>query len=286
MRRLADTRIEWADAVWNCVTGCSKVSAGCKHCYAERMAQRFAGRNGYPADEPFRVTLHPDKLDLPLHWKKPRKIFVNSMSDLFHSEVPDEFIRMVWDVMRSEDSRQHTFQILTERPARMMELLQRWDWNLRDIYDQRPLPNVWLGVSVENQQTADERIPLLLQTPAAVRFVSAEPLLGPINLEDVAFDRERAEAARRKAGGVGSPYPLDEWRLFINRDRCLDWVIAGGESGPGARPMEIEWARSLRDQCAAAGAAFFMKQITSRGRKAPKQSWPADLLVEEYPDAR
>jgi len=176
------TRIEWTDVSWNPVTGCSKVSRGCQFCYAERMAKRLAGRGGYPAENPFAVTLHPERLDEPLHWRKPRRVFVCSMGDLFHKDVPSGFITEVFAVMAL--CPQHTFQVLTKRPERMAEYLA--DEDLPDYIDTMacnygachanldgrwPLPNVWLGTSVEDQATADERIPHLLRCPAAVRFV-------------------------------------------------------------------------------------------------------------------
>lgn len=244
-----NTGIEWTDATWNPVTGCTEVSAGCDHCYAKTFAERWRGTPGHYFENGFDVQLRPGKLLDPLHWKKPRRIFVNSMSDLFHDDVPDDFIAQVWNIMRR--CPQHTFQILTKRHARMRALLnsdafQEHCHRLVGVGNDRPefahyrtwpLPNVWLGVSTENQQWADIRIPALLDTPAAVRFVSAEPLLGPIYL-----------AGR----GYLSPDEFDR--------PGLDWVITGGESGPGARPMHPDWARGLRDQCAAAGVPFLFKQ--------------------------
>ena len=248
------TKIEWTDETWNPITGCKKVSDGCKNCYAERMAKRLAGRYGYPADDPFKPTLHEDKLDVPLKWKKPRRIFVCSMGDLFHEDVHRETILRVWKTMA--ESPQHTFQVLTKRPERMMYILEQWmhpALRLSLVDHTWPLPNVWLGVTAENQETADQRIPILLNTPAAVRFVSCEPLLGPVDLHP-------------------------GWLLPISPTTSkLNQVIVGGESGPGARPMNPDWARSIRDQCKAAGVPFFMKQMS---RKAPI---PEDLMVREYP---
>ena len=253
------THIEWTDATWNPVTGCTKVSAGCKHCYAERDWARLAANQmtRYYGREFTDVRCHPDVLDLPQRWTKPRRIFVNSMSDLFHEAVPDEFIADVFRAMAW--AHQHSFQVLTKRPERMLRLLTDIEWedsvtdNAHECRDWPwPLPNVWLGVSVEDQDTADERIPLLLQTPAAVRWISAEPLLeditifsldGPIDVPD----------------GAQSP---------------IHWVVAGGESGPKARPMHLEWARSLRDQCAAAGVPFLFKQWG--------EFWPAVLDRKPY----
>lgn len=205
------TGIEWTDATWNPVTGCTKVSPGCAHCYAERIAERFRGSVGFP--EGFDVTLRSDRLDIPLHWKRPRRIFVNSMSDLFHEQVPLPFIRRVFDTM--ERSPWHQFQILTKRSEQ-----------LRHVAPYLPWPsNVWMGVSVEYQRWT-KRIDDLRAVPAAIRFLSLEPLLGPLNLN------------------------LDE----------IDWVIVGGESGPKARPMEVEWVTSIRDQCVSSGVPFFFKQ--------------------------
>lgn len=248
------TGIEWADATWNPVTGCDKVSPGCDHCYAETFAERWRGTEGHYFERGFDVQLRPDKLDLPLRWTKPRRIFVNSMSDLFHDKVPDEYIARVFAVMALAP--QHTFQLLTKRHGRMRTLLRDGEFQ-QQVYDAWgqlempkgrpsmedwpwsgwPLPNVWLGVSAEDQKRADLRIPALLDTPAAARFVSAEPLLGPIDLH-------------------GDPIGKDSV-FWIGH---LDWVIVGGESGSGARPMHPDWARSLRDQCLAAGVPFLFKQ--------------------------
>jgi protein gp37 len=248
------TKIEWTDETWNPVTGCTKVSQGCKNCYAERLAPRvFAGQMYSPPGEtvPTRprvftdVLCHPERLDAPLHWKKPRRVFVNSMSDLFHEDVPDEFIGNVFSTMGNCDDqdRGHTFQILTKRPERMLIYMKehaRDAWNgPRMNCSAFPPRNVWLGVSVEDQATADERIPLLLQTPAAVRFISYEPALGPINL---GWYLGRFDPMQ----GATTPN--------------LHWLIAGGESGPNARPSHPDWFRAVRDQCAAAGVPFFFKQ--------------------------
>ena len=212
---MAATKIEWTDATWNPVTGCHKISPGCKHCYAERMSKRLhaAGmpkyRNGFAV-----VTTHPDALDIPLRWRKPRAIFVNSMSDLFHDAVPDHFIRRVFAVMTQ--AHWHRYQVLTKRPERLLALNETLPWP----------PQVWLGVSVESDRYVG-RIDLLRQTDAAVKFLSLEPLLGPLP--------------------------------GLNLDG-IDWVIVGGESGPGARPMAREWAADIRDQCFAAGVPFHFKQ--------------------------
>lgn len=247
------TGIEWTDATWNPVTGCTKVGTpGCDHCYAETFAERWRGTKGHYFETGFDVQLRPDKLGLPLRWTKPRRIFVNSMSDLFHDKVPDEYIARVFALMALAP--RHTFQLLTKRHGRMRSLLNSayflqavgrvWaeppsDWPLpRDWrVPVWPLPNVWLGVSAEDQKRADHRIPALLDTPAAVRFVSAEPLLGPIDLHADPIGKDSV--------------------FWIGH---LDWVIVGGESGPSARPMHPDWARSLRDQCIGAGVPFLFKQ--------------------------
>ena len=237
--------IEWTDASWNPVTGCTKVSPGCDHCYAETFAERWRGTPGHYYENGFDVQLRPEKLDQPLRWRRPRRIFVNSMSDLFHDDVPDEFIGNVFAVMAL--ARQHTFQLLTKRHSRMRSLLRDdlYDLMARHLADSDylsrwerrpiawPLPNVWVGVSVENQQWANIRIPALLETPAAVRFLSCEPLLGPVSL----FAKSS-----------------------IDTGTLVDWVIVGGESGHGARPMHPDWARGLRDECVEHGIAFHFKQ--------------------------
>ena len=235
--------IEWTDATWNPVTGCTKISPGCKHCYAETFAERFRGVPGHPYEQGFDLKLWPDRLEAPLRWKAPRMIFVNSMSDLFHEDVPDEYIERVFRVM-AEASR-HTFQVLTKRAARLA------DWHGRRPKFWR-IPNVWLGASVEDRKYGVPRIPHVQGLRAAVRFLSIEPLLedlGPINLSGI------------------------------------DWVIVGGESGHGARPMRPAWAMSVRDQCRSAGVPFFFKQWGGvfkkrNGRILEGQTWdemPAPL---------
>lgn len=227
---MGKTGIEWATDVWNPVTGCTKVSQGCRNCYAERIAERFWGERAF-AD----VRCHPERLSEPLKWRKPRRVFVNSMSDLFHPAVPRAFIHQVFD--RMAITPMHTYLILTKRPGSMLEYFGVHDLvgggPLGSTFPVWPLPNVWLGVSVEDQKTAEERIPLLLEAPAAVHFVSCEPLLGPVKLA--------------------------RWFFPLSGPR-LDWVICGGESGPGARPMHPDWARWLRDQCQDAEIPYFFKQ--------------------------
>jgi len=238
------TGIEWCEETWNPVTGCSKVSEGCRGCYAERMARRLAGRYGYPREEPFAVTWHPDRLGDPARWKKPRMVFVCSMGDFHHKDVREEWQDAVLGVMA--DCPQHTFLVLTKRPENMLRYFGKW-W---------PLPNVWLGVTAENQMRADERIPALLRIPAARHFVSCEPMLGPVNLRQL--------APLTVAGVLWCQDGL------VNQGSAalLDWVICGGESGPGARPMQAEWARGLRDQCVSAGVPFFFKQWGGVNKKA------------------
>lgn len=209
----AISSIEWTDATWNPVTGCEQVSPGCAHCYAKTFAERFRGVPGHPYEQGFDLKLWPDRLGLPLKWRRPRRIFVNSMSDLFHEDVPVEFVGRVFATMERADW--HVFQVLTKRPERAVELASHLPWPT----------NVWMGVSVENQRWTG-RIDALREIPAAVRFLSCEPLLGPLTLN---------------LNGV-------------------HWVIVGGESGLRARPMRGDWAADIRDQCAAAGVAFYFKQ--------------------------
>lgn len=227
--------IEWTDATWNPVTGCTKVSQGCKNCYAERDWTRLSAnpKSVYYLRKFTDVAVHPERLDAPLRWTKPRRIFVNSMSDLFHEDVPGDFIDALLDVIKrcGHLGRGHVFQVLTKRADRMLRFMRHY----------KPIDNLWLGVSVEDQASADERIPLLLQTPAAVRWISAEPLLGPISFEGRWVEYE-------------SPAIHENWLERLN------WVVAGGESGPAARPSHPDWFRSLRDQCGAVGTAFFFKQ--------------------------
>ena len=283
------SKIEWTDATWNPVTGCDAVSPGCDHCYARAMAHRFAGRAGYPAaPREFDVTLHPERLAEPLRWRKSRRVFAVSMGDLFHHSVPDEFIDRVLAVMAA--CPQHTFQVLTKRPQRMLDYLsalyqsERWLealWHcgravktegvLSAIRGVIPLPNVWLGVTAEDQQRADERIPLLLQTPAAVRFVSCEPLLGPVDL--TACRKEGVVDVDAMAGTHGVYRPHD------GTNAKLDWVICGGETGPQARATHRAWARSLRDQCAHAGVPFFFKRHSQNNAPRQGQSMDAARLA-------
>jgi protein gp37 len=263
---MGETRIEWADRVWNPVTGCTPVSAGCDNCYARRMANRLRGRFGYPADEPFGVTVHPERFAEPMRWRNPARIFVCSMGDLFHEDVPTKTIRNLFAFM--DYLPHHTFCILTKRPRRMAEIVT--EFAVED--GGNPLRNVWLGVSVEDQRAADERIPILLGTPAALRFVSVEPMLYLVDLRYLQpGDLSTEVDALAGTHGVLRPH----------RGRCpgLDWVICGGETGPGARQMHPEWARSLRDQCQAAGVPFFFKGwSTARMPLRLKKRWTTTTI--------
>jgi protein gp37 len=331
--------IQWTDATWNPVTGCSKVSAGCKNCYAERDWARLSKnrKSPYFGREFTDVRCHPERLDRPLRWRDPRKIFVNSMSDLFHESVPDDFLDRAFAV--AAIAQRHTYQVLTKRPDRMRSYLEALKgerliecanqnvyggkhepgaYNLgsidhlsrkyRAVYLQDktaywrmgmpPLRNVWLGVSVEDQATADERIPILLQIPAALRFLSVEPLLEPITVEqyfphkwesdDGGWNDSTAVNFRRSYG----------WDPAVG----IDWVIAGGESGHAARPCNIEWVRSVVAQCKAARVPCFVKQLGTNvmqggllegerwrpldlrdSHGGDPAEWPADLHVREFP---
>lgn len=353
---MTNTSIQWTQRVWNPLRGCSLVSAGCRSCYAMRQAHRFSGPGGAyegltkmtPAGPQWtgKVRLVPEVLEEPLRWRKPSRVFVNSMSDLFHDDVPDEFIDRVFGVMAA--ARTQTFQVLTKRPERMRRWFERVaQFDAPDLFVQQaayeggcawairhgagghlhkvkgtflsfpwPLPNVWLGVSVEDQRAADERIPLLLQTPAAVRFLSCEPLLGQIRLHFV--DRHAVQeddscadwcdACRRRRDGK------------VPTDAAIDWVIVGGESGPGARPCDVAWIRAIVEQCKAASVPAFVKQLGAlpvadgkgvagftmgqlsgrdhghgdahcaidlRDRKGGDPSeWPEDLRVRQFPEVR
>lgn len=290
------TKIEWTEATWNPVTGCTKVSPGCDHCYIDRTPPfRMAGRkfDGPTVGATTGVILHPERLDQPLRWTRPRRIFVNSLSDLFHDDIPDEYIAKVFAAMALAP--QHTFQLLTKRHGRMRSLLSQpstdgdafiwkvksamWDWaltlpgtsgrrasdgwNALDRSGWWPLPNLWLGVTVEDQTRADLRIPALLATPAAVRFLSCEPLLGSVSLDR--FSPARVGGAQFHDALRPLVDTVDGHELMPR----IDWVIAGGESGPEARPMHPAWARSLRDQCAAAGVPFHFKQWGEWGPVGP-----------------
>lgn len=245
------TKIGRTQSTWNPIRGCTPASEGCDHCYAKRMALRFGDKN-------FRPQTIPKRLDEPLKWRKPRMVFVGSMGDLFHEDISTGFIQSVFTIMAN--ARQHIFQILTKRPNRMLKILTHWESTgllLRSGFG-CTLPNVWLGVIAENQQTADERIPLLLQTPAALRYVSCEPLFEPINLNDLPSISGigRYLDSLSCAGIVGSE--------ILGK---LDWVIVGGETGPGARECREEWVSNICEQCQAADVPFFFKQAGARWKR-------------------
>jgi protein gp37 len=320
---MSDSAIEWTNKVWNPVIGCAKVSAGCKNCYAETVAagqpRKLAARGMH---SPYldvitdagrwngRAVTMPDRLAEPLRWRAPQRVFVNSMSDLFHEDVPFEFIAAVFGVMAAAP--RHTFQVLTKRPARMLKLFKWLDnalafnrkedvgcqsavdicvmealclppheasmrvaEDLARAHQTWPLPNVWIGVSVEDQETANERIPLLLQAPAAIQFISAEPLLGPIDLCHIVkagIGRDALRVDDDSSSWGGGP------------ERHLDWVIVGGESGPGHRPAEVEWIESLADQCLAAGVPPFVKQDS--GSRSGQRGRLSERLwaLKQYPE--
>lgn len=362
---MSKTKIEWAEKVWNPIRGCSRVSEGCRNCYAERQAVRFSGEglpyHGYAEKTSSgprwtgKVKLIREMLDKPLRWRKPARIFVNSMSDLFYESLSFGEIAAVFGVMAA--CPQHTFQVLTKRAQRMREWFRwvdepesgkvqaaalvalRGDVRLHQSDGHRwPLPNVWLGVSAEDQSTADERIPHLLQCPAAVRWVSAEPLLGSIDMAGpLGLEWEQCDACCERYPDVywGND---NQWKTVIGDTfaglRCpdcfksavkasgeeprleiirsplsrLDWVVVGGESGHGARPCNVEWIRSIRDQCKEVGVACFVKQLgansgwdytagTGRHREEVwidsdlssrkggiMDEWPEDLRVRQYPE--
>jgi len=223
--------IAWTDATWNPVTGCAKVSPGCKYCYAERFAERWRGVPGHPYEQGFDLRLWPDRLNLPLTWKKPRMIFVDSMGDPFHEKVPLSFLRNLFETM--EEASWHTFQILTKRSERLAKLASKLNWP----------SNVWVGVSIESAEYL-WRIEHLREVPAAIRFLSLEPLLG---------------------------------RLGTIKLSGIHWVIVGGESGSSARPMKADWAREVLSQCRSRGVPFFFKQMAKR------EPIPEDLMIMEYP---
>lgn len=372
---MSKTTIEWTNRSWNPIRGCSVVSEGCRNCYAMNFATRFAAkgeayeglayRNRSGAHWTGKVEFIEKHLPDPLKWHKPARVFVNSMSDLFHESIPDEWIDRILAVMALAS--QHTFQILTKRPSRMLDYMgELYAGRMYEIAEGRmleksecldsgakilsafasELPHVWLGVSVEDQKTADERIPLLLQTPASVRWISAEPLLGPIDvsrwLEPTGFqcadpdcthrqrsflsetEREEYELAPdymdSKGNTVqGDPFCLDcgESGTWTGYHDGLNWVVVGGESGPGARSMDIQWARSVVQQCQAAKVPVFVKQIGSKPISSRKEvrpweplfhdqngrepsgeytvvlksrkggdpaEWPEDLRIREYPE--
>lgn len=310
------TGIEWTDTTWSCITGCERCSPGCAHCYAEVLtATRLKEQPKYKglaiitaSGEPHwtgDIRLHPDELLTPLRWRKPRKVFVNSMSDTFHHDVPESFLDQMFASMALAG--QHIFQVLTKRALRMraylsghgvqdrvyeaMELLAEKVGIADFLFDAWPLPNVWIGASVEDQQRADERIPWLCQTPAAVRFLSCEPLLGPVDLNFACEPRQSDGSLERGRYLKG---------VNALRESGIHWVIIGGESGRDARPCHVDWILDLVRQCQAAGVACFVKQlggyvfakggdqITIRlkfrdSKGGDPSEWPEDLRVREFP---
>ena len=236
---MKNTSISWASSTWNPVSGCSEVSPGCDNCYAKAIAERYRGAPAYPNG--FDVTLWPTRLEHPIKWTAPKHIFVNSMSDLFHKDIPDEFLAQIWDVMLKADH--HIYQILTKRAHRMAHKIKELGLPLRD--------HIWLGVSVENQDMADSRIPALVGIGSAVPWISAEPLIAPVDL-----------------GTYLGP-------------EGLKWVVCGGESGPKRRHMEYDWARAIRDQCKEAGIAFWYKQ--GNHRRADRDKYLDGKLHQDYP---
>lgn len=270
----SNSKIEWTDHTWNPVTGCTKVSLGCRNCYAERMANRVRGRFGYPKEDSFQVVVRPHRLEDPFHWRKPRRIFVGSMGDMFHEDVSFDFLAAIFGAMAANP--QHLFQVLTKRHRRMLDFLTMLEavkdgpsleaayqllWNEARHHPEAcggpihcwygpapeapwPLSNVWLGVTAETHEMYHKRTEALLECSAAVRYLSMEPLLEPMTALDLAG---------------------------------IDWVIVGGETGPRARPMDPDWARSIRDQCQRAKVPFFMKKLA--GGKEP----PEDLMIREFP---
>lgn len=327
------SKIEWTDCTWNPVIGCRHVAEGCRHCYAETMSKRLAamGQKDYAGiltpEGKFngKAITRPETLAEPLHWKKPRMVFVNSMSDLFHEDVPFEFVAAVFGVMAA--CPQHTFQVLTKRPERALEFLEWASENIGepDYYarffdgtgeaqqafvDGRleptsdwPLKNVWLGVSIATQPDADKNVPIILKCPAAVRFVSAEPLIEAVSLsralpcETCGGDGWMGDQHGRKWACEDCGGHEDAAGHGIGRG--LDWVIVGGESGPGARPCDIAWIRSIIEQCKAAGTACFVKQLGANPIKGGEFSkgplllrstkggdpaeWPDDLRIRQFP---
>lgn len=327
-----ESKIEWTDKTWNFLRGCSRVSEGCRNCYAERQAIRHAYAGGpyhelvksTPAGPRWtgKVEFFEHVLVQPLSWKKPCKIFVNSMSDLFHEDVKDEWLDMAFAVMALTP--QHTYQILTKRPKRMREYFwniggtSRRDWVLSAAgrlvnqhsfkgFPAMPLPNVWLGVSCEDQKTANERIPLLLETPAAIRWVSAEPLLGSIDFTHIQFPNDRGNTEDwNSIARCVMANGMDDPTLVGVDDPILDWIVVGGESGPNARSFDISWARSIVDQCQSAGVLVFVKQLgadpidwrhdvpeappyefkfdLSDRKGGNPDDWPDDLRVRQMPE--
>lgn len=295
----SNSKIEWTDATWNPITGCSPISEGCESCYARRMATRLRGRCGYDMVNPFSIMFHPDRLGDPARWRNPRRIFVCSMGDLFHHDVPEDLIDCVF--ARMALSPKHTFIVLTKRPGRALAYFERI-FELRNLGDIEisfgassedyllstedeerlrkplvwPLPNVWIGVTAENQQRANERIPVLMQIPAAVRFVSVEPMLGPVDLRRVIFPH----------GGIENVLCCEVSDMArasgIEKLNGIDWVICGGETGYRSRVMQCEWVSSLSEQCEQEEIPFFFKNWGSATRKVSGDP-VANIERREFP---
>jgi protein gp37 len=316
------SKIEWTDATWNPTRGCTKIADGCRNCYALTFSERFRGVPGHPYEQGFDPRTVPEKLTEPLHWMRPRRIFVNSMSDLFHEAFDDHYIALVFGIMAA--SPEHTFQVLTKRPERaaqwfsrmaamgdpifaLTNALARVPLNFPHALNLRrqwPLPNVWIGTSIATQSDADKNVPKLLEIPAAVRFLSCEPLVARVSIDRGGWLRPFYASCQQD----DSPYLAQLARAVARREgqTFIDWVIAGGESGPGSRPCNVEWIRLVVAQCKATGVPMFVKQLGSRPRVmdyretplspitwkdlklAAKKGgdwdeWPVDLRVREFP---
>lgn len=294
---MGNTSIEWTDKSWNPIAAyyegkrgwmCSKPSIGCQHCYAEKINLRLGNGLRYTPENAAKVDWQLVNLDEPGKWRKPQRCFVESMGDLFHESLPDELIGRVWSKML--EFPQHTFQVLTKRPGRMRELVTR----LTDEAARKGLrsaDHIWLGTSVENQEQADRRVAELLKIPAAVRFLSCEPLLGPVDLVNLAQKMQFGEHCYNALACDVDPVDDGEFA-----GRCVNWVIVGGESGPNARPMVLEWAIDLREQCRLAGVPFHFKQMGTRPMLSGKpyrisdakggvwDEFPPELQVRELPE--
>lgn len=325
MAKQGEHGISWTEQTWNPLRGCSKVSEGCRNCYAMSVAARFSGagqpyeglahRVGGKAQWTNEIKLVDDHLFDPLRWTKPRMIFVNSMSDLFHEQVPEWFIDKVFGVMAT--AKHHTYQVLTKRPERMRDYFLSLEQHRHESETGPTLPNVWLGVSIEDQKTADERIPFLINTPAAVWWVSYEPALGPIDFSKWLFS-ECPDCEGKGGGRNFTAASLDDG--LWDCDRCegtgrvsnpdISWIVVGGESGPGARPFDLQWARQTVSQCCEAEVPVFCKQMGSnpvqrvvygassmldtekvnlepvrlKDRKGgDPEEWPEDIRVRQWP---
>lgn len=267
----AGTGISYLDATWNPTSGCSHSgSPGCDRCWAKRMATRLRGRYGYPKDHPFKPTCHPDRLEQPLHWKKPRRIGVSFMGDLFHDQIKPAFIHKVWLTMRN--SSRHTYFLLTKRPDNLFKWTQfaanSMCWPVNEIWPD----NVYLGVSVENQRAANERIPI----SPFVRWLSIEPMLGPVSLTEIKPTKHPYITYNVLNGTAFNDLAFRHSTPNMTGNK-INFVVCGAETGPGASPMDLAWARDLRDQCRELGVPFYMKQVSG------KQPIPPDLMIRELP---